>query len=184
MSPIRDGDPVTLPQVVLPGYRLLDPPQDTRSDVQQQRFYRFSKKSPEEAARDPVYGESSISDRTLIIQDRDIIAHQNAWSGIWLTRNRQLVPTAATNPAFIFQTPQVRFSNWVTPLLVNRRPWNIADLSSSSPQSLFIHLKRLFETVLPPQSANAYGLRLDCHQQLRSQLLVMMSNCSQPCQCC
>lgn len=160
VAPIRNPDPVTLPQVVLPGYRL-DSQQDSSSDVQQ-RLYRFSKKSPEEAALDPIYGESSIPDRTLIIQDRDIIAHQNAWSGIWLTRNRQLVPTAATNPAFVFQTPQVRFSNWVTPLLVNRRPWNIADLSSSSPQSLFIHLKRLFETVLPPQSANAYGLRLDC----------------------
>ncbi|MEM8614578.1 MAG: hypothetical protein AAGF93_21380, partial [Cyanobacteria bacterium P01_H01_bin.105] len=127
----------------------------------QKQLYRFEQKTPEEAALDPVYGESSIPDRTLIIQDRDILAQQNAWSGIWLTRNRQLVSYAPTNPVFVFQTPQVRFSNWITPLLVNNRPWNIADLSGG-PQTILIHLQELFKTILPSQAPQPYGLRLDC----------------------
>ncbi|MDV3349775.1 hypothetical protein QGP82_13805 [Leptothoe sp. LEGE 181152] len=157
-------DAALLPQVLLPGYRQLDdsPQRQDSAPGFQKQLYRFEEKSPEEAALDPVYGESSIPDRTLIIQDRDILAQQNAWSGIWLTRNRQLVPYAQTNPVFVFQTPQVRFSNWVTPLLVNNRPWNIADLSDTPEQPVLTHLQRLFETVLPDSAPQPYGLRLDC----------------------
>ncbi|MBX2865812.1 MAG: hypothetical protein KTR27_19850 [Leptolyngbyaceae cyanobacterium MAG.088] len=68
-----------------------------------------------------------------------------------------------TNPAFVFQTPQVRFSNQVTPLLVNNRPWDIAELHTDGrSQPLDIHLKKLFGTVLPPSAAQKYGLRLNC----------------------
>ncbi|MEM8614539.1 MAG: hypothetical protein AAGF93_21185, partial [Cyanobacteria bacterium P01_H01_bin.105] len=76
-------DSVLLPQVFLPGYRqLADSPQRQPSKPGfQKQLYRFEQKTPEEAALDPVYGESSIPDRTLIIQDRDILAQQNAWSG-------------------------------------------------------------------------------------------------------
>jgi hypothetical protein len=147
-------DTVTLPQVLLPGYRSLGITPQTAPAGLQQQLYRFEAKSPAAAALDPVFGESSIPDRTLIIQDRDIITHQNAWSGIWLTRNRQLVPYAQTNPVFVFQTPQVRFSNWVTPLLVNHRPWNLATLSDSPRQSILTHLQRLFATVLPATAPN------------------------------
>ncbi|MEL6490224.1 MAG: LysM peptidoglycan-binding domain-containing protein [Cyanobacteria bacterium J06621_3] len=161
-APIRDVDPVTLPEVKLPGFQLTEK-EDLQTDSNfQKRLYKFIEKTAEAAALDPIFGESSIPDRTLIIQDRDIIAQQNAWSGIWLTRNRELVPSAPTNPAFVFQTPQVRFSNWVTPLLVNSRPWNIADLSTPAFQSLFVHLKRMFETVLPANASQGYGLRVDC----------------------
>ncbi|MEA5464475.1 hypothetical protein [Leptothoe sp. PORK10 BA2] len=161
-APVRVVDPVMLPQVLLPGYRLEESIRQDSSPTVQKQLYQFVEKSPEEAALDPVYGESSIPDRTLIIQDRDILAQQNAWSGIWLTRNRQLVSAAPTNPAFVFQTPQVRFSNWVTPLLVNRRPWNIAALSADPRQTVSAHLQQLFKTVLPDAAPQAYGLRLDC----------------------
>jgi hypothetical protein len=129
-----------------------------------EQLYRFVEKSPEQAALDPVFGESSIPDRTLLIQDRDILEHQNAWSGIWLSRNRRLVPQAETNPLFVFQTPQVRFSNWITPLLVNRRPWDIAQLQEPGhqEQSIQDHLTKLFGTVLPEEAPQPYGLRLDC----------------------
>ena len=157
----------TLPQVQLPQFRELPnspEPFPAPAGFYGQR-YLFADKTRAEAKRDPVFGESSIPDRTLIIQDRDIIAHQSAWSGIWLARNRQLMadPTVRTNPAFVFQTPQVRFSNPVTPLLVNSRPWNIAELHPDGRyQALERHLDRLFATVLPARAALPYGLRLDC----------------------
>jgi hypothetical protein len=153
---------VMLPVFQLPGYQLLSTtPADSETGFHGQD-YTFQEKSAEAAALDPVFGESSIPDRTLIIQDRDIIAQQNAWSGIWLSRNRQLVSYTPTNPVFVFQTPQVRFSNWVTPLLVNDRPWNIADLSDMPQQTILTHLQQLFKTVLPDAAPQPYGLRLDC----------------------
>lgn len=154
---------VTLPVVQLPGFQLLSTtPENTSPAGFHGQDYRFQEKSAEAAALDPVFGESSIPDRTLMIQDRDIIAQQNAWSGIWLSRNRQLVSYTPTNPVFVFQTPQVRFSNWVTPLLVNDRPWNIADLSDTPQQTVLTHLQQLFKTVLPDAAPQPYGLRLDC----------------------
>lgn len=61
-----------------------------------------------------------------------------------------------TNPAFVFQTPQVRFSNQVTPLLVNNRPWDIAELHTDGrSQPLDIHLKSSLAPYyphLPPRS--------------------------------
>ena len=160
---IATPNSAALPLVKLPGYREAAPPEPFTDEAgRAAQRYRFTAKSPAEAALDPVYGESSIPDRTLVIQDRDILAQQNAWSGVWLSRNRALVPYAPTNPAFVFQTPQVRFSNWVTPLLVNRRPWDIAALSGAGEQSVRHHLTQLFDTALPQVAPQTYGLRIDC----------------------
>jgi hypothetical protein len=128
--------------------------------------YNFIRKDRAEAALEPVYGESDIPDRTLIIQDLDIIQSQNAWGGIWLTRNKHLVSTNETNPEFIFQTPQVRFSNPTTPLIVNDRRWDIATLGSpdGKPQKrgLDKHIEALFRTLLTPAATRPFVIRIGC----------------------
>ena len=68
---------------------------------------------------------------------------QNARAAVWLTRNGQLLEGAPANSlleprldgwaideSFKFQTPPVRFSNRLTPLLVNDREWDVAALGS------------------------------------------------------
>lgn len=151
----------SFPDVTVPGYgsaacRL--PKQDKTI------IYEFQQKSREEAALDPVFGESSIPDRILTVPDRDIINQQNAWGAIWLTRNKQLLLSKKTNPEFIFQTPEVRFSSLITPLLINSQRWDIAAIGSPNPQRLPLedHLRHLFTTLLPAHPEQAYDIRVAC----------------------
>ncbi|HEY9830978.1 MAG TPA: LysM domain-containing protein [Stenomitos sp.] len=157
----------SFPTMIVPGYR-----QDvtaTRQGTQgsdKTITYRFQKKSPEDAANDPIFGESSIPDRVFSIPDLDIIEQQNAWGAIWLTRNKNLLSGWKTNPAFVYQTPQVRFGSMVTPLLVNAQHWNIATINSSdgTPQNrtLAAHLQNLFDTLLPDIATKPYDFRVAC----------------------
>jgi len=117
----------------------------------------------EDATGIETFGESDIPDRKIIVIDLDVLQIQNAWGAIRLARNKNLVDGRTTNPAFIFQTPEVRFKNRITPLIINDKRWDIADLSQGKhKQPLAEHLKRLFETLLPPQSDRAYDLRVSC----------------------
>lgn len=119
------------------------------------------------------FGDSSIPDRMLSIENLDVIYHQNAWAYIWLSRNKELIPKFDTNPAFIFQTPSVRFNNLVIPFLVNEERWNIALLGSDGglpvKRNLVGHLTHLFSILLPqkekPEAEGGYPdfeIRLDC----------------------
>ena len=161
----RMGGAGVIPSVQVPGYQLLQkgtPATSADATV----TYSFAKKSPEEAAGDPIYGESSIPDRKLTFADRDIVEQQNAWGAIWLSRNKELVPGRRTNPVFVYQTPQVRFTNMVTPLLVNTRPWQIDEISSvdGQPQqrSLAEHVEMLFAPLFPASATQAYDIRVTC----------------------
>lgn len=138
-------------------------------------IYQFDTGTPNSA---PNLGSAALPDRTVIIPNRDIIRDQSAWSAVWLARNRKLVEGVATNPAFIYETPRVRFSNPVTPLLVNDVDWDIASLSAvgagtPQPGTLEEHLDRLFATLLPATADRAFDLRLDCRYAfaLRGSLL-------------
>jgi hypothetical protein len=154
----------TFPDIVVPGYK--QDSVETRDDGKA-ITHHFSKKTPAEAAADPIFGESSIPDRKLIIPDRDIIGQQNAWGAIWLTRNKELISGRATSPVFVYQTPQVSFANMVTPLLVNTQSWYIDRLGAAdgiTPQSrsLADHIQQLFKTLLPKSADQSYDIRLAC----------------------
>jgi len=172
---------LAFPTVIVPRYQLETAPIPNSQALE--GIYRFKQKTDEDAALDAVFGESDIPDRVLTIPNLDIVQHQNAWASIWLTRNKKLVrqrqpdgtPTNAfmtTNPDFVFQTPEVRFSNLMAPLLVNTQRWDIATIGSvdNTPQAhpLETHLEHLFATLLPllpvpPQSPlKAYGFRVAC----------------------
>lgn len=68
--------------------------------------------------------------RTYIFTDLDVLNTENAWGGIHLERNLNLSSSAenppTTNPRFVYQTPEVRFVNKVTPLIDNKQPINIS----------------------------------------------------------
>lgn len=154
-----------MPLVEVPGFALQGTKQvgDAAHPAQK---YCFTRKPPEQAAADPVYGESGIPDRKLTLQNLDVIEQQNAWGSIWLTRNKELLPGRATNPAFVYQTPQVSFANLITPLLQNSRTWQIDALGAPDgqpqPRRLGEHLERLFAALLPASASQPYDLRLAC----------------------
>ena len=105
-----------------------------------------------------------------MVENLDVIEHQNAWASVWLSRNKDLIRTTngplVTNPAFIFQTPAVRFNNMVTPFITNDEPWDIATLDSpdDTPQSRTLkeHLTKMINNLFPTFDGNQYEVRLSC----------------------
>lgn len=127
------------------------------------------------------FGDSSIPDRKLLVENLDVIEHQNAWASVWLSRNKHLLEEngdlVPTNPAFVFQTPAVRFNNRVTPFITNDEPWEIATLSprgdpggetSESAEgepvsrTLEEHLQALIDLLFPVVEDSRYEVRLSC----------------------
>jgi LysM repeat protein len=83
----------------------------------------------------------------------NILDKQNAWGSVRIRRNEYLFDKEGkpdkqkpTYEDFIYQTPYVRFSNIVTPLLDYSEGFNIAKLVSeqSEPKTLLAHLNGLF----------------------------------------
>ncbi len=158
------GGPAIIPTLALPGYEEKGEP-DISSDGKITTF--TFERNPEDLT---FFGESSIPDRKLTIENLDVIEHQNAWASVWLSRNKDLIRTIdgdgplATNPAFIFQTPAVRFSNMVTPFITNDEPWDIATLGASDntpKRTLKAHLTKMLE-ILFPTEGNKYEVQLSC----------------------
>ena len=60
--------------------------------------------------------------RTVMMSALDLLAYQNAWSSIYVVRNRILFPiaesaTVSTTSFFLFQTPVVKFADPIVPRL-------------------------------------------------------------------
>ncbi|NEP01762.1 MAG: LysM peptidoglycan-binding domain-containing protein [Symploca sp. SIO2E9] len=108
------------------------------------------------------FGESALPDRKVTITNLDVLDYQNAWGAIRLARNKNLIDGMETNPAFIFETPEVRFKNRITPLIINDKRWDIAELGSSRTKTLEEHLQELFKVLLPSNIKRPYDLRVAC----------------------
>ena len=152
-------------EVELPGYQLNSKKKDgvinnSPTLPYQSLGFEFSKLP--DATGVETFGESALPDRKLTVANLDILDYQNAWGAIRLARNKKLIEGRETNPAFIFQTPEVRFKNRITPLIINDTKWDIGDLSQPASQTLENHLKTLFETILPPQINRPYDIRIAC----------------------
>lgn len=87
--------------------------------------------------------------RVFKLQNLDVLNTENAWGSIRLARNLKLnspdyAPSRGrqTNPAFVYQTPEARFVNKVTPLLDTIVP---VVLPGGGPKSLDAHLRQMFE---------------------------------------
>jgi hypothetical protein len=78
----------------------------------------------------------NLSARQLVFDHFDILKVENAWAGAAVKRNENLLPNETTNPAFIFQSPVVRFVNVLTPLLDPDEEIDIADFTTQKPARL------------------------------------------------
>ena len=131
-----------------------------------QLLYRFKRDEGDLTT----FGDSSIPDRKLLIENLDVIEHQNAWASVWLSRNKHLLEEdgapVATNPAFVFQTPAVRFNNRVTPFITNDEPWDVATLGNPDGEpvsrTLEEHLRTLIDVLFPVFEGSRYEVRLSC----------------------
>jgi hypothetical protein len=120
----------------------------------------------------------SVRQRQLEFSSLDIMKTQNAWAGIFVTRNENLFSDSRnirlanaverTNPNFIYQTPTVRFANLLTPLLDYKERINIATLDPAQPQFDYLinHLRMLFtkyfENVAEPEQVTSRKVKLSC----------------------
>jgi LysM repeat protein len=86
----------------------------------------------------------NISTRHLVFKDFDILKIENAWAGAAVKRNEDLIEGEITNPAFVFQSPVVRFVNVLTPLLDPDEKINIADFATQKPAKLAQFLSEFF----------------------------------------
>ncbi|MEM6806067.1 MAG: hypothetical protein AAF696_32010, partial [Bacteroidota bacterium] len=162
-----------LPLIALPGFRLeqdypKDHPAEPSKDLVARREFRFLI-DPEDQS---FFGDSSIPDRKLSIDNLDLFQQQNAWASIWLSRNKDLILGKKTHEAFIFRTPAVRFTNRTIPSIVNDEPWNVAKLPDGTDvqkRELSKHLENMLDLFeagvkrLDPRGKNErYELRISC----------------------
>ncbi|MBB6271641.1 hypothetical protein HDF26_002098 [Pedobacter cryoconitis] len=106
--------------------------------------------------------------RHVFLQDLDIINIQNAWSGVSITRNNELIETEGgqwevTNPYFIYQTPMVMFYTKLIPLLSGCQAINIASIGGNgSPRPLQENMEALFNA-LTEDGTMSFLTKLSCN---------------------
>ena len=102
--------------------------------------------------------------RSVSFSGLDILEQQNAWGGVSIVRNRGLLPDVATNPAFIYQTPLVKYVNKLVPLLINNEPIDIAqiDATGSTTRHLAKHLQALFKALLSGSPNSVQKIKVEC----------------------
>ena len=90
-----------------------------------------------------------IAARSVVIPDLDLLAEQSGWAGALVRRNETLAPSKETNPAFVYETPQVRFASPIAPLLEPGMTINVADSSEAPPATgkLYHYLENFLRDV-------------------------------------
>jgi hypothetical protein len=116
-----------LPKVEIAGYKTVDLTRTTES-----ASYYFVGEQDEQVLTYETGRNLSL--RQLVFTDFDILTVENAWAGAAVKRNENLLPNETTNPAFVFQSPVVRFVNVLTPLLDPDEEIDIADFARTKPQ--------------------------------------------------
>ena len=107
----------------------------------------------------------TIADRFVNFSSLDVLAYQNAWAAVKITRNQGLVPNNPTRQMFVYETPQVRFANKLTPLLDNDAKIDIAKIKNSNEaQNLPLeqHLQNLFSTFFKNAAIPSAIVKLEC----------------------
>lgn len=99
---------------------------------------------------DPELGEGEWLRRRLGLLELDVLSTENAWSGVELTRNEDLVDNRVTNPKFVYSTAQIRFGEHLTPTV---RRFDPVDISEGQARTLSAHVEKMLTLAL--NQANA-----------------------------
>ncbi|WP_282156643.1 hypothetical protein [Vibrio diabolicus] len=93
----------------------------------------------------PKFGEGEWIRRRVGLIGLDILSTENAWSGLELKRNEDLVDGRTTNPKFVYSTSAVRFGQHLTPTL---KRFESIDISEGVDRTLQEHLKQMLQFTL------------------------------------
>ncbi|KOP68375.1 hypothetical protein AMS62_26335 [Bacillus sp. FJAT-18019] len=111
-------------------------------------------------------GKKEHLKKTVHLDNIDIIQYRTAWAETQLTRNEGIFDTGMskfymkTNPKFVFESMAVKFGSPLEPLLIHRKPMNIAELDGSQTiMPLNQHINRLFEHVLEGRLQKGHALK-------------------------
>jgi LysM repeat protein len=93
----------------------------------------------------------AIAERTVRLPALDILERQDAWSTVWVERNRELVPGRPSADAFVYTTPEVRFANPLYPTNDAAAEVDVSKVPTGKPEMrpLQAHLDALFAALLP-----------------------------------
>jgi LysM repeat protein len=94
-----------------------------------------------------------ISERTLRLPGAHILQRQSATTHLYLKRNLELVPNRPSASPFVYQTPEVEFSNPLFPQVDSSQPFPIEKMGTAAAgatynRSLTEQLQALFDTLL------------------------------------
>jgi hypothetical protein len=113
----------------------------------------------------------SVTTRQLDFEELNILDWQNAWAGIYVTRNKDLVKNSQgtgylpTNKLFIYQTPLVKFYNQLNPLLTCNEGINVAAMNKNgkpAPDVMAVHIFNLFSGLLQSTGNNSQMVKTEC----------------------
>jgi LysM repeat protein len=111
----------------------------------------------------------SIADRTFVLPNLDVLAHQNAEADIYLTRNEKLAGREIA-PPFVYRTPTVSFSDPLLPTLTHPAQINLATINAvdgNTPvnRSLACQLTELYQVLFKNSATSTVTLSLTAYYQ-------------------
>ncbi|CAJ3254289.1 LysM domain-containing protein [Burkholderia pseudomallei] len=149
--PAGMGQPVVEIDPALYDAQPWQPPGDTQKagDVFHYVYKRKAGPGPEGSYLSAANGQN-IPGRTVRLPALDILQRQDAWSTVWVERNRELVPGKPSADAFVYTTPEVRFASPLYPTNDANAIIDVAAIPSGTPvkRSLQEHFDALFAYLL------------------------------------
>jgi hypothetical protein len=114
-----------------------------------------------------------IADRTLKLSGLDVFQRQDAWSGIYLTRNEQILPGEPLADAFVYKTALTRFADPMAPTISSTEPVDIARIGAPGPEqrSLEDHFTAMFGELFTVMPAGASRLTIGVETVYRYRLV-------------
>ncbi|PAV10658.1 hypothetical protein ASJ81_01695 [Methanosarcina spelaei] len=129
------------------------------SNIEKGQYAYYYLPEDKKGPKMPLTGDKAqvIAKRTLVLPGMQILRYQDAKSTIYIKRNEELVKGSPSNNSFVYQTPEVTFSNPMHPTITSDQTVDIAKLGSSTDEpvkrSLKEHLKVLFDELLKDSPA-------------------------------
>lgn len=128
------------------------------SDPSKGKYAYWYLPEDEDAPQTPLTGDKAqaIAKRTVVLPGMRILQCQDAKSTIFVTRNEELVKGRPSSDAFVYQTPEVSFTNPLHPAITSDQLVDIATLGNGPAnkpvkKSLKEHLKALFNELFNPR---------------------------------
>ncbi|NNA55332.1 hypothetical protein [Pseudomonas koreensis] len=107
-----------------------------------------------------------IGDRTVNLPGAHILQRQSATTQVFLKRNQELIAHRPSASPFVYQTPEVAFSNPLFPLVDSSQTLAIEKMGTAPPgtvytRSLTEHLQALFDTLLASSTQPSITVQME-----------------------